>query len=75
MLLINEHYPRPCCAQYVHQMSEQRRPQNSEKKQIAGGRASFKSLPRDLPYGLIISAAATLTVFGILIALLDGWAS
>jgi len=55
-------------------MSEQRRPQNSEKKQIAGGRASFKNLPRDLPYGVIISAAATLTVFGILIALLDGWA-
>lgn len=73
MLLINEHYPRPCCAQYVHQMSEQRRPQNSEKKQIAGGRASFKSLGRDLPYGLIISAAATLSVFGILVALLDGW--
>ena len=36
------------------------------KKQIAGGRASFKSLSRDLPYGLIISAAATLTVFGVL---------
>jgi hypothetical protein len=54
-------------------MSEQRRPQNSEKKQIAG-RASFKSLPRDLPYGLIMGAAATLTVFGILIALSDGWA-
>ena len=50
-------------------------PKNSEKKQIAGGRASFKSLSRDLPYGLIISAAATLTVFGVLIALLDGWAS
>jgi hypothetical protein len=55
-------------------MSQQRRPQNSEKKQIAGGRASFKSLPRDIPYGLIIWAAAILTVFGILIALLDGWA-
>ena len=55
-------------------MSEQRRPKNSVKKQIAGGRDSFKSLPRDLPYGLIISAAAILTVFGILIALLDGWA-
>jgi hypothetical protein len=74
MLLINEHYPRTCCGRYVHQMSEQRRPQNSEKKQIAGGWASFKSLPRDLPYGLIISAAATLTAFGVLIALLDGWA-
>ena len=59
---------------YVDQMSEQRRPQNSEKKQIAGGRTSFKSLPRDIPYGLIIWAAAILTVFGILIALLDGWA-
>jgi hypothetical protein len=45
-----------------------------QKKQTAIGRAAFKSLPRDLPYGLIISAAATLTVFGILIALLDGWA-
>jgi hypothetical protein len=56
-------------------MSEQRRPQNSEKEQTAIGRAAFKSLPRDLPYGLIISAAATLTVFGVLIALLDGWAS
>jgi hypothetical protein len=56
-------------------MSEQRRPQNSEKKQTAIGRAAFKSLARDLPYGLIISAAATLTVFGVLIALLDGWAS
>jgi hypothetical protein len=44
-------------------------------KELAGGRASFKSLPRDLPYGLIISAAATLTVFGVLISLLDGWAS
>ena len=56
-------------------MSAQRRPQNSEKKQAAIGRAAFKSLARDLPYGLIISAAATLTVFGILIALLDGWIS
>jgi hypothetical protein len=55
-------------------MSEQRRPEISEKKQTAVGRAAFESLPRDLPYGLIISAAATLTVFGILIALLDGWA-
>ena len=74
MLLINEHYPRPCCAQYVHQMSEQRRPQNSEKKQAAIGRAAFKSLARELPYGAIICAAAILTVFGILIALMDGWA-
>jgi hypothetical protein len=56
-------------------MSEQRRPQISEKKQTAIGRAAFKSLARDLPYGLIICAAAILTVFGILIALLDGWAS
>jgi hypothetical protein len=55
-------------------MSEQRRPQNSEKKQIAGGRASFKSLPRDLLYGLIIGAAGILAVFGIIIALLDGLA-
>jgi len=54
-------------------MSEQRRPQNSEKKQIAGGPGFVQEPPpRDLPYGLIISAAATLTVFGILIALLDG---
>jgi hypothetical protein len=49
-------------------------PTELREKQIAGGRASFKSLPRDPPYGLIISAAATLTVFGILLALLDSWA-
>ena len=55
-------------------MSEQSRPQISEKKQTAIGRAVFKSLARDLPYGLIICAAAILTVFGILIALLDDWA-
>jgi hypothetical protein len=60
---------------YVDQMSEQRRPQNSEKKQTAIGRAAFKSLARDLPHGLIVCAAAILTVFSILIALLDGWAS
>jgi hypothetical protein len=33
-----------------------------------------KSFPRDIPYGLIMWAAAILTVFGILIALFDGWA-
>ena len=63
------------CAPYVRRMSEQRRPQISEEKQTAIGRAAFKSLARDLPYGLIVCAAAILTVFGILIALLDGWAS
>jgi hypothetical protein len=55
-------------------MSEQRRPQISEKKPTAIGRAAFKSLARELPYGAIICAAAILTVFGILIALMDGWA-
>jgi hypothetical protein len=55
-------------------MSEQRRPQISEKKQTAIGRAAFKSLARDLPYGLIVSAAAILTFFGILVALLNDWA-
>jgi hypothetical protein len=55
-------------------MSERRRPQISEKKQTAIGRAAFKGLARDLPYGLIICAAAILTVFGILIAFLDSWA-
>jgi hypothetical protein len=55
-------------------MSKQSRPQISEKTQTAVGRAAFKSLARDLPYGLIIWAAAILTVFGILIALLDDWA-
>jgi hypothetical protein len=52
-------------------MSEQSRPQISEKKQTAIGRAAFKSLARELPYGLMIWAAAILTAFGILIALLD----
>jgi len=52
-------------------MSEQRRPQILEKKQTAIGRAAFKSLARDLPYGLIISFAAILTFFGILVALLN----
>ena len=55
-------------------MSEQRRPQILEKKQTSIGRAAFKSLARDLPYGLIMCAAAILTVFGVLIALLDDWA-
>jgi hypothetical protein len=36
--------------------------------------AAFKSLARGLLYGLIICGAAILAVFGILIALLDGWA-
>jgi hypothetical protein len=53
---------------------EQRRAQISKKKQTAIGRAAFKSLARDLPYGLIVYAAAILTVFGILIAFLDSWA-
>jgi hypothetical protein len=55
-------------------MSEQRRSQILEKKQTAIGRAAFKSLARDLPYGLIISFAAILTFFGILVALLNDWA-
>jgi len=55
-------------------MSEQTRPQIPEKKQTAIGRAAFKSLARDLPYRLIVCAAAILTVFGILIALSDDWA-
>jgi hypothetical protein len=58
---------------YVDQMSEQRRPQNSEKKQTAIGRAAFKSPARDLPYGLILSFAGILTFFGILVALLNDW--
>jgi hypothetical protein len=55
-------------------MSEQTRPTISEKKQTAIGRTAFESLARDLPYGLIMCAAAILTVFGVLIALLDDWA-
>ena len=54
-------------------MSERRRPQISEKKQTAIGRAAFKSLARDLPYGLILSFAGILTFFGILVALLNDW--
>ena len=34
----------------------------------------FKSLVRDLPYGLITCFAAILTLFGILVALLNDWA-
>jgi hypothetical protein len=49
-------------------------PTDFREKQTAIGRAALKSPARDLPYGLIICAAAILTVFGILIALLDGWA-
>jgi len=55
-------------------MSEQRRPQISEEKQTATDEAAFKSLARDLPYGLIMCAAAILTFFGILVALLNDWA-
>jgi hypothetical protein len=55
-------------------MSEQARPNISAKKQTAIGRTAFKSLTRDLPYGLIVCAAAILTVFGVLVALLDDWA-
>jgi len=55
-------------------VSKQSRSQISDKKQTAIGRAAFKSLARDLPYGMIIFATAILTVFGILIALSDGWA-
>jgi hypothetical protein len=54
-------------------MSAQRRPQNSEKKQAAIGRAAFKSLARDLLYVLILSFAGILTFFGILVALLSDW--
>jgi hypothetical protein len=49
-------------------------PTDFREKQTAIGRAAFKSLARDLPYGLIIFATAILTVFGILIALSDDWA-
>jgi hypothetical protein len=55
-------------------MSEQTRPQISERKQTTIGRAALKSPARDLPYGLIICGVAILTAFGFLIALSDGWA-
>jgi hypothetical protein len=74
MLLRYEHYRDRGCAPYVRRMSEQRRPQISEKNQTAIDEAAFKSLIRDLPYGLIICAAGILVVLGIVIAALENCA-
>jgi hypothetical protein len=74
VLLRYEHYRDLGCAPYVRRMSEQRRPQISEEKQTAIDEAAFKSLVRDLPYGLIICAAGILVVFGIVIAALENCA-